>query len=323
MKRPRSIRLPRPERVARRLGWWCGTLAVLPAVLWWARPLPLVPTSVVSPIPPPSHAVAVPASADTPIPTRVTPEAMAELQVQLKALAASAPAGWAAVYVEDLGSGLTAAVNPNREFVAASLIKLPVMGATYAHWERHPEQKTPNARWALELMITVSDNASTDRLIDLVHGPERVTRFCAERGMPRLQVRHAILNHRGRRGRNTCTAREVAELLAKLDRHELVNARADEEMWKVLCRSRKLHRIPGGVPRVPGIQVGNKTGTLDQVLHDAALVRTPNTHYALCILLSGQQGEEAGDAFCREVSRLVFDTLHGPLETPPSVARNG
>jgi beta-lactamase class A len=257
------------------------------------------------------------------IPTQATPEMMSELQAQLQEAVSQAPARMAAVYVEDLGSGLTAAANPNRQFLAASLIKLPVMATTYARWEHRPEQKTATTRRWMEWMITVSDNASTDRLIDLVDGPENVTRFCTQRGWTALRVSHAILNHRGRGGRNLCTARGVVRLLAALDRRELVNEKADEEMWQVMCRSRKLLRIPAGVPRAPGIQVGNKTGTLRNVLHDAAIVRTPRTHYAICILLSGQRGEGSGNAFCRQVSRLVFDTLHGPVEKPQSVARNG
>jgi beta-lactamase class A len=298
----------------------------VPAVFWMAHPSrhsTAVNAATLQRPAATAQSIHAAAPAGTVIPSHVTPEAMSELQAQLQEAVSHAPARMAAVYVKDIGSGLTAAANPNREFLAASLIKLPVMGTTYARWEHHPEQKTALARRWVEWMITVSDNASTDRLIDLVDGPERVTRFCTERGWSRLQVRHAILNHRGRGGRNTCTAREMAELLAKLDRGRLVSAKADEEMWQVLCRSRKLHRIPAGVPRVPGVQVGNKTGTLGNVLHDAAIVRTPRTHYAICILLSGQSGEESGNAFCREVSRLVFDTLHGPVDAPQSIAKNG
>jgi len=326
MKRSRSFRLRRVRRAITRMGWWCGTAALLPAAFWLVR-APQHPHAVSaatlrhSPVKAQAARAAAPAEAH--IPTRATSEMMSELQLQLQEAVAHAPARMAAVYVKDIGSGLSAAANPNRQFVAASLIKLPVMGTTYAHWEHHPEQKTANARRWMEWMITVSDNASTDRLIDLVDGPERVTRFCTERGWSTLQVRHAILNHRGRGGRNTCTAREMAELLVKLDRRSLVSAKADEEMWQVLCRSKKLHRIPAGVPRAPGIQVGNKTGTLGNVLHDAAIVRTPRTHYAICILLSGQHGEESGNAFCREISQLVFDTLHGPVDLPQNIAKNG
>lgn len=250
-----------------------------------------------------------------PIPTRATPALMAALQAQLQEAVRHAPARRAAVYVEDIGSGLTAAANPDQRFIAASLIKLPVMATVYRLWETKPELKTRTTRTWMEWMITVSDNRSTDHLIDLVNGPEEVTRFCADRGWDELKVRHAILNHRGRRGLNECTARQVGEFLAALDRRELVSEEADQEMWEVLCRSRKLQRIPAGIPDHPEVRVGNKTGTLSHVLHDSAIVRTPRTHFALCILLSRQRGEDPGNRFCQEVARRVFDALHGPLES--------
>jgi len=236
---------------------------------------------------------------------------VARLEMKLRALCSKAPARRSAVYVQEIDSGLTAGVNPNRAFVAASLIKLPVMAAAYRLWEEEPERKTPLARTWLEWMITVSDNASTDRLIDLVGGPEVVTELCEDRGWPNLRVRHAIQNHRGRRGRNVCTAREVAEFLVALEERRLVSEEADEEMWQVLRRQKKLRRIPAGIPKLPGVEVGSKTGTLGSVLHDAAIVRTPRTRYALCILLAGQRSDAAGERFCRTVSRSVFDALHG------------
>lgn len=248
--------------------------------------------------------------------SRGTPETMQRLQQQLREMVAEAPARAAAVYVKDLISGNTAGANPNREFLAASLIKLPVMGATYAAWEAHPEKKTRTTQTWMEWMITVSDNASTDRLMTVAGGPDVVLDFCEERGWPNFRVEHGIYAHRKRRNPNICTAREVTEFLAALDRRELVSPAADEEMWGVMCRSKKLLRIPAGVPKLPGVKVGNKSGTLSNVLHDAAIVHTPTARYALCVLLSGQRGEYRGNRFCRDVSRLVFETLHGPVEEP-------
>lgn len=236
---------------------------------------------------------------------------MAALSQKLSALARQAPAGGAAVYVEDIQTGLTAAVHPGQPFLAASLIKVPVMAAVYDLWQRHPELKTPRTRLWMEQMITISDNASTDRLIDLVGGPEQVTRFCAAHGWRSLAVRHAILNHRGRGGTNLCTAREMTEMLVALDRRRLVNATADNEMWGVLLRQHKRARIPAGVPSLAGVLVGNKTGTIGSALHDAGIVHTPRGRYALCILLSHQRSDAAGERFCRQVSRTVFDAMYG------------
>jgi beta-lactamase class A len=233
-----------------------------------------------------------------------------------------APARRAALYLQEIPTGLTIAVNPNRSFVSASLIKLPVMAASYSLWERQPRHKTAAARCWTEEMITVSHNGHTNPLIDMLGGERPVVRFCASRGWPNYQLRHALRPRRGQKP-NVCTAREVGEFLVALDRRRLVSPAADEEMWQVLRRSRMRFRIPEGLPDdVPGLEVGNKTGTLGHVLHDAALVRTPRTRYALCILTSGYRSETEGNRFCRRVSRLVFDALHGPVTPPHSIARN-
>jgi beta-lactamase class A len=248
-------------------------------------------------------------------------ERMRRLSITLRELAREAPARRAAVYVQDIETGLAASVNPNRLFVAASLIKLPVMAAAYDLWEKRPGLKTRRALAWMEQMVTVSDNASTDRLIDLVGGPEVVTRFCSRRGWPNLKTRHAIINHRGRRGLNQCTAREIAQFLVALDQRRLVGQKADHEMWGVLRRQKKRARIPGGLPDLPDLQVGNKTGTLNQVLHDAGIVRTSQARYALCILLERQRSDWKGDAFCRRVSRAVFDAFHDPAAPETETAR--
>ncbi len=248
---------------------------------------------------------------------------MESLSHRLRELVHHAPARAAAVYVEDVASGRSAGANAGRPFLAASLIKVPVMATTYDLWRQHPERKTRVARTWMEQMITVSDNASTDRLIDLVGGPEVVTRFCEQHGWRTLQVRHAILNHRGRGGTNTCTAREMGKLLVSLDQRKLVTTAADEEMWRILLRQKKRHRIPAGLPNRPDVLVGNKTGTLGNALHDAGIIHTPAGRYALCILLSGQRSDASGERFCRAVSRVVYDAMGGERPpTPTTVAVN-
>lgn len=238
---------------------------------------------------------------------------MVHLHALLRGAVRTAPARAAAVLVFDLNSGAEASVNPDRTFLAASLIKLPVMGAAYEVWQRKPRLKTAVTRDWVERMITVSDNPATNALIRMVGGVAAVDRFCNQRGLSRFNVAHAIVTQRGARASNTCTAREVVRFLVALDRRHLVNASADEEMWQVLLRQKKRTRIPAGLPKVPWLLVGNKTGTLGNVLHDAGIVHTPRVRYALCVLLSGHRSEAAGNRFCRLVSRLVFETLHGAV----------
>jgi beta-lactamase class A len=250
---------------------------------------------------------------------RATPERMRRLTQALEEHVREGPGRKIGIYVQDIETGRTAGVNERERFLAASLIKLPVMSAAFELWEEKPELKTRRALTWMEWMITVSDNASTDRLIDLVGGPEVVIQFCEDRGWPDFRVRHAILNHRGRKGLNECTAKEVVEFLVALDQRSLVSEAADAEMWEILRRQQKVARLPAGLPKQEDIVIGNKTGTLSNALHDAGIVHTPRARYAICVLISGQRSEYSANRFCRQISRLVFNTLHGP---DPSLQAN-
>jgi beta-lactamase class A len=244
---------------------------------------------------------------------------MQGLSADLRTLLRGVPAQGAAVYVEDIRTGLAASVNPDQRFLSASIIKLAVMGAVYELWEKKPGLKTAQSRGWMDKMITVSDNASTDALVDMLGGPARVTAFCKERGWAGIKMSAKCTNLHPP-GPNQVTAREVVALLAAVDRRKLISDGADEEMWGLLLRQTKRHRIPAGVPRLPGVEVGNKTGTINSVLHDSGIVHTPRTRYALCILLSHHRSVAAGDKFCARVSRLVFERLNGPVPSARAAA---
>ncbi len=255
---------------------------------------------------------AVPAAATAPEDSArpATPEQMTRLTTELRTLLRQVPGQDAAAYVIDLPSGLTASVNGDRPFLAASIIKLGVMGAVYELWEKKPQLRTEKARQWMDAMITVSDNASTDHLVDMLGGPARVTAYCRRKGWPHLEMGSKILA-RPIRAPNRVTAREVTELLAEVDRRRLIGEEEDAEMWDMLLRQEKRNRIPAGVPDLPGVEVGNKTGTIKRVLHDAGIVHTPRARYALTVLISRQRSDYSGEKFCQKVSRLVFNHLHG------------
>jgi hypothetical protein len=46
------------------------------------------------------------------------------------------------------------------------------------------------------------------------------------------------------------------------------------------------------------------------VLHDVAIVHAPGARYLLCILTANQRSDAAGNAFCRRVSRIVWEAVN-------------
>lgn len=233
------------------------------------------------------------------------------LRKRLEVEAKRVPGRAAAIYWEDLETGQSVAIQPSKVFRSASLIKIPVAAATLSLWEHQPELRTPEREKLLWKMIAESDNAAVDVLAEMVGGLPAVNQFCREQGWRDTRMNYYFRDWRTRKGHNLTSARDVAAMLRAIDRGRLVNAGVSASIWQMLRDQTMRQRIPAGIPEGSSVEVGNKTGTLLTVLHDAAIVRSPNARYLLCILTASPRSEPAGDAYCRRVSRVVWDRVHG------------
>jgi beta-lactamase class A len=222
------------------------------------------------------------------------------------------------VAVHDLRSDATFGTRPNRIFRPASVIKLAVMVAAFQAREDGvvAEARFARLRPYLRRMIALSDNPSTTFLVRVL-GRDRVNRTMAALGLE-----HTHLAPRPRRGGvlvgSTATAEEVARLLAKLARREVVSPQAANEMLLLLGASERRRRIPAGLPEHPGLWVGNKTGTLSGLIHDSAVVLDP-THgigYTLAIFTEGAHSEAAGERVCVALSRAVHTAMRTAAALP-------
>ena len=232
-----------------------------------------------------------------------------QLEGQLKALARKVPGRAVAFWVEDRLHNRRFTYHGDRVFRSASLIKIPVAALAYEQWKRRPERKTPAIAHRVWRIIAESHNISTDVVVDHVGGLAQVNAFCRRQGWTQTRMSHKMMAWRTRKAHNVTTARDIAAMLRAIDDRTLVSAAASEALWKTLRDQQIVDRIPAGLPRTPGLQVGNKTGTMLAVVHDAAIVRGAGTWYLLVILIERPFREDPADAYCRRVSRLVYDAL--------------
>lgn len=246
------------------------------------------------------------------------PRVTEALRDRLEQLARQVPGSSASIYWEDLDSGASVDVHADRPFKSASLIKLPVAIAVLDQWQREPRRRTPEREHALWQLIAESNNQAFDLLADELGGPSAVTAFCQAHGWADTEMNAYFREGNHPSGMNRTSARDQAAMLRAIDRRQLVSPQASEELWRLMLDQTHRQRIPAGIPGDAGVQVGNKTGTIHTVLHDVAIVRAPDAHYLLCILTANQHSDPAGDAYCRRISRTVWETLHG--RTPGSTS---
>lgn len=259
---------------------------------------------------------------------------------QLRELIASVD-GTLAVAAKNLTTGEEIMINEHEPFVAASVIKVPVMvevfkqayegklrldqmvkivkedqvGGSGVILELTPGVELP-IRDLVNLMIVVSDNSATNMLIDLV-GAENVTNTMAELGLQNTKLYNKLMVIQVRRpGTNTITAWDMTRLF-DLMAHGKINSWLDcERMITILKRQQYNDLIPSGVVgfgqegllgSLPRAEVAHKTGSINGVRHDSGIVYLPNATYALTILSKKLKDEAKGIETIRAISKAICE----------------
>lgn len=201
-----------------------------------------------------------------------------------------------AVYIENLATGDKFDIN-NHKMVSASLIKLFIMGEIYK------EIEADTIAWDdvdtyLESMITISDNEASNILVaklgngyytDMYEqsfrdGLVKVNNFAASIGCTDTEQQRDMMNSRIKPivEQNYTSVVDCGIFLSKLYHRQLISEAFDTEMIDRLKRQTRRGKIPAGLPK--GTLCANKTGELNDVENDAAIVFSPKCDYIICIM---------------------------------------
>ena len=218
-----------------------------------------------------------------------------------------------------LDDGGEAGIEPDRPVDGASIIKIPVMVALYDAWESGELKRTAEDEQRLRLMITRSKNIVTNELIERL-GMARINRCLASNGYHCCSVRTRILKD-DPAGPNLISAAEMTRMLRQIVHGELVSPRASAEMQKLLLEQHWRERIPAALPKEA--VVGNKTGTMSNLLHDVAFVEAPTgLRYYLAVLVEREDRSRVKSDEIARLSRRVYDYLTA-FPAPPQPLAGG
>ncbi len=226
-------------------------------------------------------------------------------------LAVRAGAGetWSAAVV-NLDTEDSCTVN-NQSMQAASLIKLFIMGAVYDRYDSltvtYGEDQIQSL---LSDMITVSDNTAANTLTnylgdgDDATGRGAVNEYCASNNYESTAMGRMLLAPADN-GDNLTSVSDCAEFLRKVYKNEIPHA---EEMLGFLKNQQRTHKIPAGLP--DGVESANKTGELDTVENDAAIVFA-DTPYILCIMSENLSDVGAAQNNIAGISSDIYNLIEG------------
>ena len=271
------------------------------------------------------------------------PDPAADLRAAIESRMAETGADYGIAY-RDPELGVEVLIDPDREFHAASMMKVPVMVRLYRMAdagtldldrpiEVHNEFRSIfdgsvyslsldedsdstlyglagasiPTRELIDLMITRSSNLATNVLIELAD-PDSIAAMLGHFGAGGMRVLRGVEDIPAYRNglNNTTTARGLLELYDALGEGRAASPESTREMLDILLRQEFNDAIPAGLP--DGVPVAHKTGWITAVDHDGGLVYPPAERpYVLVVLTSGVEDESITRAAAADVSRQVWE----------------
>lgn len=219
------------------------------------------------------------------------------------------------VYIKDLSSGKTMEINEH-SMESASLIKLYIAGTIYEQFDLGNLSETDTIMNALNLMITVSDNESSNVLVRQLYdesgsfqdGLDVVNDFINRHGFTNTQQVNGIADPSlwvsdGRI--NMTSAADCGKLLEEVYNHTLVSHFNSFRFEVLLNKQEVNYKIPQGLPE--NVHISHKTGEVDDTENDAAIIYTPYGDYIFCILSTNLYDTGSAVDHIHEITALVYD----------------
>jgi len=168
----------------------------------------------------------------------------------------------------------------------------------------------------LYLAMAISDNTAANLLVDRV-GVDAVNRRLAALELATTRLDGRIFREGGERSKTT--AEELVALLGHVHRRDGLPERACTELLALMERTQTASTIGRGLPDErfdpsPRIKLAYKTGSLEGIVAEAAIVTAPRATYAIAILSEGSGGlrpnhDNVDRVVLGAVSRAVYESF--------------
>jgi beta-lactamase class A len=285
-------------------------------------------------------------SSGSPSPASVAqnqPGGVEELEQRLKTICdrAGGTVGLSLIHIE---SGKTISINGKSQLSLYSVFKLPLAIAVLKDVEENRlrlDQKihvtpteivqgTPgnSALWQkpidvtverlIEVSIALSDNTSTENLLQLVGGPPKVTERMRSLGFQNIDIRSTVAEYvKTRQNPNTGSAEDLAKLLVQLHDGKILQPSQANLLIGFMERAMTgLNRLRGNLPR--GTVVADKTGSGEEdeatrvakATNDVGIITLPSDrgHLAMAVLVSQSTLPDAAqERLIAELARAAYD----------------
>jgi len=239
------------------------------------------------------------------------------------------------LFVVEPETGRYAEINAREPFMAASMIKFPVLvsllaaldrktvtltekltiskdlitgGSGYLQWR--PVDSKITVKEAAELMIIISDNTATNLLIDRLGGLEKLNKQYSGWGLKNTRLNNLLADLEGT---NTTSPFDLCYLMGRIERGELISQTSREWMFSIMHRTRIKTLLPQGLN--PGDRIFHKTGDIGKMVGDVGLVHTRDgKRYLVAVQVERPHNDRRANELIRVLSRSIHSRMIKPSD---------
>ena len=211
-------------------------------------------------------------------------------------------------YMKNLSTGEVINLSEGRQ-KAASIIKLFVAGAVYRNMNDLLKEGylRSEADEIIEDMITISDNDACNELVamlgnnDYEAGIEIVNKYIESFGYKKTRMGRIMLDFDSN-DENYIEASEVGDYLERL--YKKTGVEGSDKIISYMKKQEYTEKIPSVLPE--DVIVANKTGDLQDVDNDAAIVYGDKTDYIICVFTDEVEGTDTSDDMIKNISAITY-----------------
>ena len=255
---------------------------------------------------------------------------MSDLKKQLQGLMAQYPSIKPAIYVWEYENGKYIDINAEKQYSAASIIKLPVLVRMFKSIEAKQmtiydemiltdyyrasgsgalQYSASGSKLSLDslakTMIQDSDNSATNMIMSKLGGMDDINVGLRDWGISKTYVRTWLPDLKGT---NKTTALDMAKILYNLDNPGFLNINSREYIIDYMSHVKNNKLIAAGLGS--GAMFVHKTGDIGKMLGDAGIVYAPNgKKYIIVVLANRPYNAPQGKDFILKASSLIYKSI--------------
>ncbi|MBW4618561.1 MAG: class A beta-lactamase-related serine hydrolase [Cyanosarcina radialis HA8281-LM2] len=254
-------------------------------------------------------------------------EEILPLKAQIKALVAKNPKLQPGAFFVDLDTGNYVDWEGSTAFSAASTIKFPILVAFFQDLDakkiRLDEkltltkdvigsgsgtmqyQKIGTQFTTLETItktIAISDNTATNMIIKRLGGIEKLNQRFQGWGLRVTTIRNPLPDLEGT---NTTSPKDLATLMAMVDRGELMSLRSRDRLLEIMRQTVTNTLLTPGLGK--GATIAHKTGDIGSLVGDIGLIDMPSgKRYIASVMVKRKHNDRNAQELIRQMSRITY-----------------